>query len=201
MKWFKIVMFALFLTGCATLSEKHAEVTLPANISDGGGIENAKEFSGRVESWGKTSPLSSTLSTWIQEIRGGNYVLVQIRANLDTYRFALAHDQVVSFIDALDVYQMNVRQSKREQTSAIGWLYRANVKLKRMGEDAKDDRFIVNIKRTANHAPSLSLTFDSWLLSFGGPDSPANRVYKSVEFSPEEASRLRNEMSKYVEQM
>lgn len=79
-------------------------------------------------------------------------------------------------VDALDVYEMTARQSV-QQGPEIGWLYRKNVKIIHMDEEAEDDRLLIAIERTEKSVSLLSLTFDSWLLSFEGPYSPADRVY------------------------
>ena len=96
---------------------------------------------------------------------------------------------------------MIVRQTAGEKKSDIGWLYRADVKMKRMGEDARDDRFIVNVERAEKSAAVLSLTFDSWLLSFGGPSSPAERAYKAMALPPEAAARLRKVLGEFASQL
>ncbi|NCP03428.1 MAG: hypothetical protein CO150_07755 [Nitrospirae bacterium CG_4_9_14_3_um_filter_53_35] len=172
---------AMVIAGCASTLES------PEYLRS-----SPKEVSGIVENWGKEAqPVSSTLSVWKQRIRESDYALIQLRVNLDTYRFALSREQLEMVIDAINNYQSIVRQSSSERSSAIGWLYRTDIKLKRLGESAKDDRLILNVERKENEAPVLTLTFDSWLLSFGGPDSPADRVYKLVVFSPAEVASLR----------
>lgn len=201
MKSLMVVAFALLLAGCVTSPTQPVASLPPDKTSSSAGIENAKEFSGVVESWGSTARSSSTLAVWIQDIRNSNYVLFQIRVNLDTYRFALSRDDMARLIDALNSYEMIVRQTVGEKKQDIGWLYRANVKMKRMGEDSKDDRFIVNIERSEASAPALSITFDSWLLSFGGSTSPAERAYKSLALTPETANRLRNTLQEFTSQL
>ena len=126
------------------------------------------------------------------------YVFFQIRANLDTYRFTLSRDSVEKLIDALDNYKTIVRQTVGEKKPSIGWLYQENIKMKRMGEDAKDDRLIVNIERTLTSFPVLTITFNSWLLSFGGPSSPAQRAYKSLTFQQNEITHLRETLNELV---
>jgi|GEM_PF-5180608 len=198
----KIVAFAFvfLLPGCAA-SPTPSVASMPARASAGNGIENAHEFSGVVESWGKAPDSSSTLSVWIQEINNTKYILFQIRASLDTYRFALSRDHIVSLIDALYNYEKIVRQTADETKAAVGWLYRADVKMKRMGEDARDDRVLINVERAEKLAPVLSLTFDSWLLSFGGPYSPAERSYRAMALPLESATRLRNVLSEFANQL
>lgn len=201
MNLLKIVALIFLLAGC-TVSPTSPVASMPsARASANKGIENAQEFSGVVESWGNTPTSSSTLSVWIQDINDTNYILFQIRASLDTYRFALSRDHILSLIDALDNYEKIVRQTAGETKAAIGWLYRADVKMKRMGEDAKDDRFLVNVERAENLTPDLSFTFDSWLLSFGGPSSPAERSYRAMAIQLESATRLRKVLSEFVNQI
>ena len=192
-----IIAIALVVAGCASATTHDVASTNQGVESADLGIESAKEFNGLVETWNNAAPSNATLSVWVQRIRETDYVLFQVRANLDTYRFTLSHDQLVGVIDALDNYQMIVRQSSIDHAPAIGWLYRESVKMKRVGEDAKDDRVILNIERPQNSILVLSLTFDSWLLSFGGSSSPTERSYKAVVFTSQEASRLRTALSEF----
>ncbi len=187
---------------CASRPEAPTQEAEPIGPTANLGIEYAHEFSGVVESWGEVAPSSSTLSIWIQDIGATNYVLFQVRANLDTYRFALSSEHIETIIEALDVYKMSARQTDSEQSTAIGWLYRADIKLKRMGQDAKNDRMLINIRREERSEAELSLTFDSWLLSFGpNPKTSAQRSYREVILSTEEASRLRAALDELWKQM
>ena len=155
-----------------------------------------EEISGVVESWGvQAQPTSATLSVWKQEISNSEYALFQIRANLDTYRFALSRDQLEMMIDAINNYQSIARQSINDTGDAVGWLFKTEIKLKRLSEGAKDDRLIVNIVRKRGK-PYFVVTFEFWLLSFGGPDSPSGRVYKEVVFSQSGATLLRDTLER-----
>lgn len=160
---------------------------------------SAKEVSGIVEIWGnKVQPRSASLSVWQQQIRDDEYAAFQLRADLDLYQFVLSRDQLPQFIDALKNYQIVVRQATPSVDGALGWLYRTEVKLKRLGNEAKDDRLLVNIERKGLQKPTLSLTFDSWLLSFVGPDSPADRAYKGITLQQEGALELQDALEQIV---
>ena len=198
MKMLNFFIAVFFLAGCSTSSTYPVASRLPIKTGLDSGFASAKEFSGIVENWESTTPFSSTLSVWIDNTQDKNYVFFQIRANLDTYRFTLSRDSVEKLIDALDNYKTIVRQTVGEKKPSIGWLYQENIKMKRMGEDAKDDRLIVNIERTLTSFPVLTITFNSWLLSFGGPSSPAQRAYKSLTFQQNEITHFCETLNELV---
>lgn len=186
-----IVVLVLTLCGCA------AAPSLPTYL------ETAHPgINGTVESWSAESkPVSSTLSMWNQEIEGSNYALVQLRAGLDTYRFALSREQVALVLDAINNYQLIVSETSSDHGPAICWLCKIDIKLKRLGDSAKADKLIIDIERNGQSPPILVLTFESWLLSFGGPDSPAGRAYKEVTYSPMAAVELRANLEKVYEEL
>ena len=181
----------LLLGGCASTAD------LPNYLS-----AKPAEVNGVVEDWQKDAdPATSTLTMWPQEIQGSSYALMQVRAGLDTYRFALSRDQVLLFIDAINNYQSIASQTKYEQGTAIGWLAKTPIKLKRTGDVAKDDTLIVNVERKGNHPPFLTVTFESWLLTFAGSDSPADRTYKQIDYLPESATQIRAALEKLHAEM
>ena len=156
---------------------------------------SAKEVEAIAELWGKGSkPKSSTISTWRQLIQGDNYAAFQIRADLDLYQFVLSRDQLTKSIDALKNYQAVFRQAKLDGDEAVGWLYRTEVRLKRLGDEALDERFILNVERRKGRHATLSLTFESWLLTFLGPDSPAGRAYKGITIQQSQAVQLQEHL-------
>lgn len=159
---------------------------------------SAKEIEATAEVWGKGSkPKSSTISAWRQPIQGEDYAAFQVRVDLDLYQFVLTRDQLTRYIDALKNYQIVSRQAKPDQDEAVGWLYRTEVKLKRLGDEAFDDRLILNVERRKGQRPTLSLTFDSWLLTFLGPDGPAGRAYKGIDLQQGQAAELQD----YLEEL
>ena len=160
---------------------------------------DANEVAAAVGLWGKGERTrSSTISTWIQTIQGEDYAAFQIRADLDIYQFVLNREQLLRFIDALKNYQAAYRQASRDQGDAVGWLYRTEVKLKRLGDEAKDDRLLLNVERRRGQRPSFALTFDSWLLSFGGPDGPAGRTYKGVSIQHKQVLTLQENLKEML---
>jgi hypothetical protein len=176
----------LILLNVALLSAAAMAQTPPAS---------ANEVGATAETWGKSAkPKSSTVSTWRQSIQNRDYAAFQVRADLDVYQFVLTKDQLARFIDGLRNYQAVSRQTRSDQDEAVGWLYRTEVKLKRLGEEAVDEKLILNVERRKGKRPSLSLTFESWLLTFLGPDSPAGRAYKGITFQENQAAELQKSL-------
>lgn len=175
------IILALTLSGCASgpASPQHVNAS-------------PSEVTGVAKSWGDAGARSSsTLSTWKEEIQGSNYALVQLRVDLDTYRFALAREQVELVIDAINNYQNIAKQTSSENSPSIGWLAKTDIKLERLGVVAKNDKLIVNVERASDGEPMFVLTFESWLLSFVGSDSPADRKYRQVSYTRDQAATLR----------
>ncbi|MEO5622475.1 MAG: hypothetical protein ABIQ78_03500 [Dokdonella sp.] len=184
LKWIAILVLAL--SGCASTPELPTYMSAPH-----------PEINGTALNWSDgVKPATSTLSMWGQKIQGSNYALLQLRVGLDTYRFALSRTQVLLLIDAINNYQSVVSHTQSEHAPAIGWLAKTGIKLKRLGDDARDDTLIINIERSDSGAPLLVLTFESWLMTFGGADSPAGRTHKEVTYSPQGAAQLRVALEK-----
>jgi hypothetical protein len=156
---------------------------------------SAKEVEATAETWGQgTKSKSSTVSTWRQTIQNEDYAAFQVRADLDLYQFVLTKDQLTRFIDGMKNFQAVSRQARSDENEAVGWLYRTEIKLKRLGEEAVDERLILNVERRKGKRPSLSLTFESWLLNFLGPDSVAGRSYKGITLTKNEAIALQRNL-------
>jgi hypothetical protein len=156
---------------------------------------SAKEVDAVAEVWGRnTKPKSSTIAAWRQPVQGEDYAAFQVRADLDLYQFVLTRNQLTRYLDALKNYQAVFRQAKPDQEEAVGWLYRTEVKLKRLGDEALDDRLILNVERRKGQPPALSLTFESWLLTFLGPDGPAGRAYKGITIQQSQVVELQEHL-------
>lgn len=152
-----------------------------------------EEINGVVRSWRGGDPVSSpTLSIWKQKVLGFDYALFQLRTNPEIYRFALSRSQLEMFLGAVTRYQLMLQQPEKDTVSATEGLYRTEIRLMQSGESSWRDRLLVNVERKANEKPVLALTFDTWFLSFGRAELISDRVYKQVEFAPEEVSRLRH---------
>lgn len=160
------------------------------------------QIRGVVENWQESAPpYTATLSMWRQEIKGSNYALMQLTADLDTYRFALSREQVELILDAINNFQSISARAASSGSSGTGWLARTGIKLKRLGDDAKDEKLIINIQRGDAGSASLVLTFESWLLTFGGPASPAERTYKQVVFDQQDVAGFRSTLEQIYGQL
>lgn len=150
------------------------------------------EIDGMVEQWGVDGQnVTSTLTVSSQKAGSREYVLMQLRVGMDTYRFTLSDPQLELLIDALNNYQSIVKQPAISRSDEAGWLYKTLIKLQRLGAEAREDHLIVNIERQDYRTPVLTLSFDSWLASASGAYSRDDRIYRKVIYIQSDVTLLR----------